>query len=70
MAPLVLKSCKAHRVTSSVMGAKLVSLSDMFDAAYTLAEELRYLNTSIDLPAHLFTDRKKLFGVISKETPT
>ena len=37
------KSYKARRVTRSVIGAEFMAFSDMFDAAYTLAAELREL---------------------------
>lgn len=48
------------------MGAELIALSDMFDYAYTLAEELRYFIISKDAPVCLFTERKTLFDVICK----
>lgn len=68
--PVVFKSYKARRVTRSVMGAELIAFSDMFDAAFTLREELRALHPGSSIPLTLYTDSKTLFDVISKGTRT
>ena len=68
--PIQFKSYKARRVTRSVMGAELVAFSDMFDAAYTMAAELRELLLKKRIPVKLCTDNKSLFDLISKGTRT
>jgi len=52
------------------MDVELIAFSDMFDAAYTLAEELRQVIPAAAVPLHLFTDSKSLFDVISKGSKT
>jgi len=61
--PIYFKSYKARRVTRSVMGAELITFSDMFDVAYTLGEELRQVIPAAAVPLHLFTDSKSLFDL-------
>lgn len=68
--PVHFKSYKARRVTRSVMAAELIAFSDLFDAAYTLADELRQLLPKFPIPVRLFTDNKSLFDVISKGSRT
>ena len=66
--PIYFKSYKARRVTRSVMGAKLMAFSDMFDAAYKMAAELLGILPKKRIPMKLCTDNKSLFNVISNET--
>ena len=61
--PIYFKLYKVRRVTRSVMDVELIAFSDMFDAAYTLAEELRQVIPAAAVPLHLFTDSKSLFDV-------
>lgn len=70
VSPAFFKSYKARRVTRSVMAAELIAFSDMFDAAFTLAEELRTMLPGSEIPLNLFTDKKALFDVISKGSRT
>lgn len=68
--PIFFKSYKARRVTRSVIGAELIAFSDMFDAAFSLAEELRTIHPKLGVPVKLYTDSKSLFDVISKGSKT
>lgn len=68
--PVHFRSYKARRVTRSVMGAELISFSDMFDTAFTLSQELKQLLPGRNVPVNLFTDSKSLFDVISKGSRT
>lgn len=70
IAPVILKSDKARRVTRSVLGAELFAFRDMFNGAYTPDEELSYLLPESALPVHLFTDSKNLVELISMGTRT
>ena len=47
-----------------------LNFSDMFDAAYTLAAELRELLPKHRIPVKLCTDNNSLFDVISKGSRT
>ena len=66
--PIQFKSYKARIVTRPVMGADLMAFSDMLDAAYTMAAELREMLPIKRIPVKLCTDNRSLFDVISKET--
>ena len=68
--PIQFKSYKARRVTRSVVGAELMAFSDMSDAAYTLAAELRELQPNHRILVKLFTDNESLFDVIWKGSRT
>ena len=68
--PIHFKSYKARRVVRSAMAAELISFGDMFDLAFTLAEELRSLHPHNVIPVSLYTDSKSLFDVISKGSRT
>lgn len=68
--PIQFKSYKARRVVRSAMAAELIAFGDMFDVAYTLAEELRHLHPGLHVPVKLYTDSKSLFDVISKGSRT
>ena len=67
---IIFKSYKARRVTRSVMAAEVISFSDMFDACYTLAQDLKPMLRNTQIPIQLYTDSKSLFDVISKGTRT
>ena len=70
VAPIHFKSYKARRVTRSVLSAELIAFSDVFDTAYTLAEEIKTALSTQKVSICLFTDSKSLLDVISKGTRT
>ncbi len=56
---------KARRFVRSEMAGEVMAFSDMFDAAVTLAEEIRSI-TKRHIPLQLLTDSKAPFEFISK----
>lgn len=68
-APISFKSFKYRRVTRSAMEGKVITLSNMFDVAVTLSEELQTL-LGYRPPTHLLTDSKTFFDVIYKGSRT
>ncbi len=61
--PIHIKSCKARRVTRSVMAAEVIAFSDVFDVGYTLATELSNL-PGRKVPLILLMGSKSLVGDI------
>ena len=48
------------------MEAEVIAFADMFDIAFTMAEELRSINSRSTVPVKLYTDNKSLFDVVSR----
>lgn len=52
------------------MKAELIVISDLFDDAFTLRDELKSLHPHQKVICHLFTNGETLFDDISKSTRT
>lgn len=68
VSPVLFKSCKALRVTRSVFMAELIAFCDMFDASFTLSEELRCFVPVFPIPVNLYTNSKTLFDIRGSRT--
>ena len=67
--PLIFKSYKSRRVAPSVLAAKIIAFSDIFDDSFALQHQLQQA-MQIKIPIHLMTDSKCLFDVVSKGSRT